>query len=249
MAIGIMSAMREEISCLMGQIDLQERVVKGMRTYLKGHLWGKEVVLVFSRWGKVASATTATHLINNFNVSEILFTGVAGAVDSAIEIGDVVIGRDLYQHDMDASPLVAPYSIPLLNKSSFRTDGRRNGLLRAAVDRFLQEKEMHVDPEKLRDFDITEPKGHEGSIASGDQFISDPEAIRRIRTGLPQVLCVEMEGAAVAQVCFEYKIPFNIIRTISDKANDNSHVDFPAFAAEVASPYARGIIRNYFETF
>ncbi len=249
MAIGIMSAMREEISCLMGQIDLQERVVKGMRTYLKGHLWGKEVVLVFSRWGKVASATTATHLINNFNVSEILFTGVAGAVDSAIEIGDVVIGKDLYQHDMDASPLVAPYSIPLLNKSSFLTDQRRNSLLRAAVDRFLQEKETHVDPEKLREFDITMPKGHEGAIASGDQFISDPEAIRRIRTGLPHVLCVEMEGAAVAQVCFEYKIPFNIIRTISDKANDNSHIDFPAFAAEVASPYARGIIRNYFEAF
>ena len=249
MAIGIMSAMREEIACLMDQVETKERIVKGMRTYLRGLLWGKEVVLVFSRWGKVASATTATHLINEFDVSEILFTGVAGALDPDLEIGDIVIGSELYQHDMDASPLVEPYSVPLLDKRSFSSDPERNRLLRAAAGRFLEEKEKHVDPARLHSFEINSPKVLEGAIASGDQFISDSAGIQRIREGLPMVFCVEMEGAAVAQVCFEYKIPFNIVRTISDKADDNSHIDFPAFAAEVASPYARGIIRKYFDAF
>ncbi len=249
MAIGIMSAMREEIACLMDQVETRETIVRGMRTYLRGRLWGKDVVLVFSRWGKVASATTATHLINEFKVSEILFTGVAGALDPKLEIGDVVIGRELYQHDMDASPLVSPYTVPLLDKSSFATDPERNRLLRVAADRFLTEKETHLEPDRLASFEITSPKVIEGAIASGDQFISDSAGIQRIREGLPTVLCAEMEGAAVAQVCFEYRIPFNIVRTISDKADDNSHIDFPAFASEIASPYARGIIRNYFDTF
>ena len=120
MPIGIMSAMREEIETLIQEIEVSEKVIKGMRSYYKGKLWGKEVVLVFSRWGKVASATTATHLITDFNVDEILFTGVAGAVNDALEIGDVVIGDALYQHDMDASPLLEPFEVPLLGKNTLR---------------------------------------------------------------------------------------------------------------------------------
>ena len=84
-------------------------------------------------------------------------------------------------------------------------------------------------------------------IASGDQFISTEEQLKPIKKYLPSVACVEMEGAAVAQVCFEYDIPFSIIRTISDKANDNSHIEFQKFAKIIASNYALEIIKNYFE--
>ena len=249
MPIGIMSAMREEIAALIEMIETRERVVKGMRTYYRGRLWDKDVVLVFSRWGKVASATTATHLINDFKVSEILFTGVAGAIDPSLKIGDVVVGQEMFQHDMDASPILDRFEIPLLGKKSFSTDPRKNLLLQTAVKKFLQQKEDFISSSKLSFFDISDPKGTVGHIASGDQFISDSDEIVRIRTSLPGVVCVEMEGASVAQVCYEYQVPFNIVRTISDNANDNSHIDFPRFASEVASRYAQGIIKNYFDSF
>lgn len=245
MPIGIMSAMREEIETLIHEIEVSDKVVKGMRSYYKGKLWEKEVVLVFSRWGKVASATTATHLITDFEVNEILFTGVAGAVDSTLNIGDVVIGDAMYQHDMDASPLLEPFEVPLLGKKYFETNAERNELLSRASSKFLKDIELHFESGEPLDFGITQPKNRVGPVASGDQFISKSSQIEKIGRDLPGVLCVEMEGAAVAQVCYEYKIPFNIVRTISDKANDNSHIDFPKFASQVASRYARGIIKNY----
>ena len=249
MPIGIMGAMREEIDTLIHELELKEKVVRGMRSYYLGNLWDKEVVLVFSRWGKVASATTATHLITDFKVSEILFTGVAGAVDAKLEIGDVVIGDALYQHDMDASPLVEPYEVPLLGKKYFATNPERNQLLFEAASNFLREIERFFESDETDHFGITHPKNLLGAVASGDQFISKQSQIEKIGAERPGILCVEMEGAAVAQVCYEYKIPFNILRTISDKANDNSHIDFPKFATEVASRYASGIIKNYFSSY
>lgn len=249
MPIGIMSAMREEIAALIDKIETTHKVVKGMRTYYCGRLWNKEVVLVFSRWGKVASATTATHLINDFNVSEILFTGVAGGIEPSVQIGDVVIGEELFQHDMDASPLLERFEVPLLRMKSFESDKDKNELLSASVDKFLETKEDFISADQLVFFGISRPRRISGQIASGDQFVSDSKMIDKIREGLPGVLCVEMEGAAVAQVCYEYKLPFNIIRTISDNADDNSHIDFPKFASQVASRYAQGIIENYFNSF
>ena len=246
MPIGIMSAMREEIETLIHELEVTEKVVRGMRSYYLGNLWGKEVVLVFSRWGKVASATTATHMITDFEVSEILFTGVAGALDPKLKIGDVVIGDRMYQHDMDASPLVEPFEVPLLGKKYFETNPERNQMLLEATSMFLSDLQNHFKSNEPDRFGITQPKNLLGAVASGDQFISKESQIEKIGSELPGVLCVEMEGAAVAQVCYEYRIPFNIVRTISDKANDNSHIDFPRFAAEVASRYARGIIKNYF---
>ena len=243
-----MSAMREEIAALIDKIETTERVVKGMRTYYRGNLWGKDVVLVFSRWGKVASATTATHLINDFKVSEILFTGVAGAIEPSINIGDVVLGEELYQHDMDASPMVERFEVPLLRKKSFSSNTERNLILSNSIREFLARKEEFITSEQLTFFGITNPKKVEGKIASGDQFNLDLQTIDKIRNDLPGVLCVEMEGAAVAQVCYEYKLPFNIVRTISDRADDNSHIDFPRFATEVASRYAQGIIEHYFNS-
>jgi len=241
-----MSAMREEIETLIGEIEITEKVVKGMRTYYVGNLWDTDVILVFSRWGKVASATTATHLITDFNVSELLFTGVAGAVDPKLNIGDVVIGESMYQHDMDASPIIEPFEVPLLGTKFFGTDTKRNLYLKEAASSFLSSINGLISSETRKSFDISDPTSYAGAIASGDQFISELSQIKKINNNLPGVLCVEMEGAAVAQVCYEYKIPFNIVRTISDKANDNSHVDFPKFAGEIASQYAKGIIKRYF---
>ena len=105
MAIGIISAMQEEMQTLLDNLQEPVATTKGMRTYYHGKLFNVEIVLVFSRWGKVASATTATQLINDFEVDEIIFTGVAGAISKDLNIGDIIIGKHLYQHDVDASPL------------------------------------------------------------------------------------------------------------------------------------------------
>lgn len=243
--IGIISAMREEIEALQSALHVEKKMVKGMRTYYQGRLFDKKVILVFSRWGKVASATTATQLINDFNVKEIIFTGVAGGVQPDVFVGDIVIGKDLYQHDMDASPLVKAYEVPLLGKSAFTTDPDKRNQLSRASSQFLQNKHEFLSKEQLINFQIQEPKIHLGDIASGDQFISSSQQSLKILSGLPTVKCVEMEGAAVAQVCFEYKVPFSIIRTISDNANHNAHIDFPKFAKEIASTYALGILQQY----
>ena len=116
--IAIMSAMQEEVQALLQNLKNIAPVTKGMRTYYKGILFNKPVVIVFSRWGKVAASATATQLINDFKVDEIIFTGVAGAISPTLNIGDIVIGDKLYQHDMDASPLYQKFEIPIHRTST-----------------------------------------------------------------------------------------------------------------------------------
>lgn len=245
MAIGIISAMPEEIISLLEVMEVKSIQIKGMRKYHIGELYGKRAVLVFSRWGKVAAATSATQLIEDFEISEIIFTGVAGAISDELMIGDVVIGDKLYQHDLDGSPIVERFEIPLLGRSFFETHISSRDKLNLAAEYFFDNYENYISEEDKNQFSIERPKVLLGDIASGDQFISNPKQVAKIKKNLPNIVCVEMEGAAVAQVCFEYQIPFSIIRTISDRANDNAHIDFPVFAKNIASKYALAILRNY----
>lgn len=239
--------MQEEILAIEKALQIEEKVNKGMRTYYLGRLFEQPVVLVFSRWGKVASATTVTQLINYFDVREVLFTGVGGGIAEDVRIGDVVVGESLYQYDMDASPLVAPMEVPLLRKKAFDTDPVNRETLIRASNMFLKSRNDFITASELQEFNILDPKALPGDIASGDQFVSTAAQSERIRNLLPQVKCVEMEGAAIAQVCYEYEVPFSIIRTISDRADDNSHIDFPSFAKSIASKYALGILYHYFK--
>jgi len=245
--IGIISAMHEEIQTILENLQNITTTTKGKRIYFKGLLFDKSVVLVFSRWGKVASATTTTQLINDFNVDEIIFTGVAGSIQDHINIGDIIIGHKLYQYDMDASPLIPPFEIPILERDNFETDAFKRDILLLSCQKFLKDFDDLISIKDVKQFHIEQPKVLVEDIASGDQFISTEKQLHPIKKYLPSVACVEMEGAAVAQVCFEYEIPFSIIRTISDKANDNSHIEFQKFAKIIASNYALEIIKNYFE--
>ncbi|AMC10386.1 hypothetical protein Lupro_03580 [Lutibacter profundi] len=243
--IGIISAMQEEIQALLNKLQNISTSTKGMRTYYTGTLFGKNVVLVFSRWGKVASAVTTTQLINDFNIQELIFTGVAGAINSKLNIGDIIIGKKLFQHDMNASPLFEPFEIPLLERKFLETKNPTK--LLNATNKFLESYTSYINPNEAKNFNITRPKVVYEDIASGDQFISSTDSIKRLNHILPTAYCVEMEGAAVAQVCFEYNIPFSIIRVISDKANNNATIDFPKFANSIASNYALGILKKYFD--
>ena len=242
--IGIISAMQEEVQMLLNNLSNVETVEKGKRTYYTGKLFSKKVVIVFSRWGKVAAAATTVQLINDFDLEELIFTGVAGAIKPELEIGDIVVGTNLYQHDLNAVPFFEPYEIPILKKAFIETND--NTKLLAACHDFVNEYNHYINAETAKEFRIAKPAIFEGDIASGDQFISSLEKIKELNEGIPSAVCVEMEGAAVGQVCYEYDIPFSIIRIISDESNNNAHIDFPKFADKIASRYAFGILKYYF---
>lgn len=247
MRIGIVSAMSEEIDALVAEMDATTAVYHaGRRTYHTGLLWGRPATLVFSRWGKVAAATTATHLITQFGIGQLIFTGVAGAADPQLRVGDVVVGNRLRQHDMDGRPLFARHEIPLLGVTAFETDSRLRQALLVAARRFLtRDLPAELQPELRAEFRIAGPKAVQGEIASGDRFIAGRAQLERLRAELPGLSCVEMEGAAVAQVCCEYGVPFAIVRTISDSADEHAATAFPEFVRHVAGIYSHGILRNF----
>lgn len=243
-----MSAMQEEIQALLNQTQNIKNYTKGKRNYYTGTLFGKEVILVFSRWGKVASATTATQLINDFDLDELIFTGVAGSLVNEVNIGDIVIGKQLVQHDMNTSPLYKTFEIPLLHKTFFETNHIKREQLINASQEFINNYTKCISEEEATKLNIINPKIFIGDIASGDQFVSKQTQVNFITSNLNSVLCVEMEGAAVAQVCYEYEIPFSIFRIISDKANDDSLIDFPRFVSKIASNYSLEILKKLFLT-
>jgi adenosylhomocysteine nucleosidase len=244
--IGIMGAMNEEIDSLTHELTGATVTRAGSREYHTGQLWGHDVVLAFSRWGKVAAATTATSLLVKHEVSAILFTGVAGGIDPELRVGDVIVGSRFYQHDMDARPLFERHEIPLLGTRALLADEVLQADLLAASTRFLARVEEHIPPETLRSFGIDRPRVAAGEIASGDRFFASRGDTIELRERLPLVRCVEMEGAAVAQVCHEHDTPFAVLRTISDAADDSAPVDFLRFLRTVASAYSLGILREYF---
>ena len=244
--VGIMSAMVEEMSFLLDNLINDSIEVLGNREYHSGSLWGNEVVLVFSRWGKVAAASTTSTMITKFGVDEIIFTGVAGSIDDNVNIGDIVVAHSLFQHDFDASPFLDKYEIPLIGKKEIDSDIKIRERLQISSEFFVKNQiNNKITNEDLSTYRINKPHVHIGNIASGDQFIKSEEKRQEIKHSLDNVLAVEMEGAAVAQVCHEFDIPLGVIRTISDDANDNATIDFPRFVKEIASIYSYHIIENY----
>ena len=239
--MAIMGAMVEEISSLKEDMVIHSQEWVGGREYIVGELYGLQTVLVHSRWGKVASAATAATLIHRYGVGGIVFTGVAGAVAPHLEIGDIVVSQDLYQHDMDAQPFFEKYEIPLLAKKFFQADDKLIHWIQQSAQKFVSQGfEESVTQSVLNEFAISSPKIYCGRIASGDRFVSDHSFLDPKH----ETLAVEMEGASVAQVCFEQQIPFVIVRTISDKANLQAPLDFQRFVVKVASPYSKGIVKN-----
>jgi len=240
----ILSALPEEQQGLIEQLKNPAPVTRAGRDFWCGELQGRSVVLALSKIGKVAAATTATTLIEAFDVSRIVFTGVAGGVGAGVHVGDVVVATEFVQHDMDASPLFPRYQIPLYGRSLLTCDATLTAMLLNASRAGLTGTSGHFDKNNAR----TRMGIHSGLIASGDRFISGADEARALQQALQAAgfapLAVEMEGAAVAQVCFDYGVPFAAVRTISDRADDQAHVDFPLFVSEVASRYALAIIQN-----
>jgi len=247
--LGLISAMAQEQAGLIDSMPDSHTISRGMRDYVQGTLWDTQCVCVLSRLGKVAAAATAATLIERFGVTHILFTGVAGGADRRVRVGDIVIAEQLVQHDMDASPLFPRFQIPLTGLSHFAADAALTERVALAVSAFVENDfRLAIDAADQEQFRIRRPRVHRGLIASGDEFIDSRVKLAELKLALPDLLAVEMEGAAVAQVCFEFGVPFTVIRTISDGANEDAPIDFVSFIERVAARYAFGIARRLCKT-
>jgi adenosylhomocysteine nucleosidase len=240
--IGILGAMAQEIDEVKALLTDKTIVKIANREFVVGKIGGVRCVVAFSKWGKVAATITATLLIQEFAVTDLFFIGTAGALADGLKIGDIVIANRLVQHDLDARPIIQRFELPLLNRVYVNSDPELSDLAGRAVSNLINKGvEKMVGDEAVKDFNLA-PSLHFGDIASGDQFINSNEKRQEILNLLPDVLCVEMEGAAVAQVCLEFGTPFTVIRTISDTADHNARIDFNKFIEEVANAYSRAIV-------
>jgi adenosylhomocysteine nucleosidase len=247
--IGIISAKPGEQGNLLAMMQNVTETHSGSRTFYEGELFGIDTVLTLCRVGKVASAITSTELISTHHVDLIIFIGTAGAIDEGLRRGDLVIADSLVQHDMDCSPFVPPCTVPMLRVKEFRPDPFLQSLARAASTRFLEtDLTQAISPALLKQLNILQPQVHQGLIASGDQFVSSNDKRKELKSKLPELLCVEMEGAAVAQVAFEYDVPCLVVRLVSDEANRAAYDDFHMILSTVAPAYAQGIIANLYSS-
>lgn len=242
--IGLMGAMREEVEELLERLDDVESSVLGSRTYHMGRLHGEPVCLAFSGWGKVAAASTATSMIDRFGVSELWFGGVAGGLAPDLAVGDIVVADALYQHDLDASPIFPPLEIPLMGVAALKPAAPDVERAVAAARRFVDGLEDGVGLRLQAGAPPRAPRVVVGTVASGDQFVASEARRRDVQEKIPGVLCVEMEGAAMAQVAVERAIPFGVVRVISDAASEGADIDFTAFLEGVARYYLAGIVEH-----
>ena len=247
MTTAILSALPEEQSSLVDHLLHPQRVMHAGRAFWLGDLQGRPVVLALSGIGKVAAATTATALIERFGVARIVFTGVAGGVGDGVNVGDVVVAQDYLQHDMDASPLFPRWEVPGYARSRLVCDAALSATLleaaHACVSSARGQFGLEYVPQSTSEDALH--RAHHGLVASGDRFVSAADEAHRLRTTLHDaghnVLAVEMEGAAIAQVCHMLNTPFVVIRSLSDIAGKESPSSFEAYL-EIASKNSSAMV-------
>lgn len=211
MILGIVSAMQEELDLLLKDMTINEETKKANMTFYKGTLDNKDIIAVVCGIGKVNAAVCSQILISEFKVTSIINIGVAGGIGKDIYPGDVVVGTNLVQHDMDTTVFGDPHGqIPRLDTFDFKCD---EALVKASLEACEEIKEINT---------------FSGRIISGDQFISSVEKIQWFEKEFNAMAC-EMEGASIAQVCYLNNIPFVVIRSISDNANNGAHMDYEKF--------------------
>ena len=230
--LAIVGAMHEEIAALRPCLEGLRTERRAGRDFHLGRLDGHDVILVRCGIGKVAAATTAAVLLDAFDASALLFTGVAGGLGEGVRVGDIVVATTLLQHDMNAAPLFPRWEVPLTGRARFDADAAWTARL-VQASRTLAAAHTYAVAATI----------HAGLVISGDRFVATHAESDQLRALLPDALAVEMEGAALAQVCHDFARPFGVVRTVSDRADDAAHGDFQRFVRDVAAPYSRDIVR------
>ena len=207
--IAIMGAMPEEIEPLLAKVENINKVEYANNSYYEATYKGKELVIAYSKIGKVFSTLTASTLLEKFGCSKLLFSGVAGAINPALKIGDLIIADKLCQHDLDITVFGHPHGFVPEGAVFVETDEA----LRTVAKEVASKNGLSVI---------------EGTIATGDQFVASSERKEFIESTF-KADALEMEGASVAVVCNALDVPFFILRAISDTANDDAGMDFDEF--------------------
>ena len=215
--IGIIGAMDEEVDILKKSANITNITKIAEMEFCEAELNNKNVVIVKCGMGKVNAGICAHTLINIFNCNKIINTGVAGSLDNKLNIGDIVVSVDAVQHDYDVSEIgFKKGEIPYTGLYAFPADED----MRSVAKEVLNKSDLNI-------------KYYEGRICSGDQFISTKEEKYNITSNFGG-LCCEMEGAAIAQVCYLNKTPYLIIRAISDKDDAAENVEYELFKEDSA---------------
>lgn len=222
MTIGIMGAMIEEIEPLLRFFKEYETVEFADNKYYKTKYKNNDIVVAYSKIGKVFASLTATTMIEKFGIKKLLFSGVAGAIDEDLHIGDLVIATKLCQHDLDITAFGHPYGYVPEGSVYIKSDKKLNDLAKEVA------KEKGI---KLK----------EGIVATGDQFVADSKRKEWIRDTF-KASALEMEGASVAVVANALNIPFLVLRAISDAADMDAGFDFDEFLKSSAVNSANFII-------
>ncbi|MBQ0167381.1 MAG: 5'-methylthioadenosine/adenosylhomocysteine nucleosidase [Treponema sp.] len=211
MKIGLIGAMEVEVQFIRGKLaNPVETVISGIH-FFEGELYGKQVVVTQCGVGKVNAALCTELLINSFGVTHVINTGVAGGLDSRLSVMDIVVSTDAVHHDMDAVAFgYAPCQVPGIDTVAFPADEM---LIKAVESAYQKGKEEGRLKHKVI----------RGRVASGDVFVNSADKKKKI-IELCGAACCEMEGAAVAQVCYLNKVPFAIIRCVSDLAEHTDEV-------------------------
>lgn len=224
--VGIIGAMDEELNLIKKEIVIEQVDTIAERVFTQGKIKGLPVVLVRAGVGKVNAATTAEILVYSFKTDLVIFTGVAGGVNPKLGIGDIVISERVIHHDYG---LITPDKFSPFDTTGFFANRQLIVLAVAAVKQVA----FSAIPEEITKKPPRIPVYLLGRIVTGDQFIASEEKRQWLEKTF-RADCVEMEGAAVAQVCTMHKVPFVIIRCLSDLANEKADVDFDKFVGYAA---------------
>jgi len=232
---GIIAAMESELRDLLAALDQEQTKKIAGKEIHYGKLEGQPVALVLCGCGKVNAALSATLLAGHAKVARILVTGLSGGLAEGLKVGDIVIADSFVQYDMDARPLFPLHEIPFEGFSLIEAEPELRHLLAGAAQKMLATKK----PPGMEIADV-----FEGLVASGDQFLSSNAARAEILEALPQAYAVDMESAAIAQVCRAADIPLGVMRVISDSADGSAHIDFTHFVEVSASVACAETVRH-----
>ena len=242
---GIVGAMPSEVDSIEGQMSQKRaQLIRGVR-FVTGLIGGRRAVIARSGIGKVNAAMVTALLISHFGPSEVIFTGVAGGLNPELAPGDIVIGSKVAYHDYG-----------FMGPDGFRREATANPITGDDNPRFFAAEQRLVDAANraasvVQLSEVTTSQGTRrpniivGVIATGDMFVSSPSKAREIRESLGAD-AVEMEGAAVAQVCSELGVPFLVIRSISDRAGASARAEMARFlqtSAENSAKLTSAIVR------
>lgn len=217
--------MEEEIKSLIDEIKILDKLDFGGKRFYQGTINNIEIVLVKSGVGKVDAGATASVLVSKFQVDALIHSGSAGGIGGNLKVGDIVVSSETAYHDVDLTPVGCEYgAFPDQLSVRFKADEKLIDNIMAAG----KQTDMRIQ---------------QGLIVSGDQFIASKDAIDNIMSHFPDALCCEMEGAAIGQIATQFKIPFVVVRSMSDVGNETANLSFEKFVVEAGKRSATMLLK------